>query len=467
MKVQSRDHVIADLRLSRPDLVREAERARGSIDAIRHTIERAFPLGKGHADLYKAFAWRMWRTVREGGRIGVVLPKTAFSAIGLEEWRRDILQLGTIANLTTLVNSGGWVFEDVHPQYTVALAALLKNSSAQHIEVAGVFADKIAYLKGSRSPVTLTKELILKLTDAVSIPTLATQEDADIIEIMRMAPKLSDAFGGKLRTVIEFNSTSDRKHFDHPKQSDSIPVYSGRSYNLWQPFTGDVFAWADPAIAVRELKERFARQQRLKSSAFYGVDLERDLDGVLPYTRPRLVLRGITNPTNSRTCIPVVTPPKTLLTDISPYLLTPPKSERLEAYLCGIMSSIIFDWYSRRFIETRMSAHFINAFPIPDNSNSDEGKRITLLAAKLLGQDSRLGAWMQACGIESAELSEEVQLSYVAENDALVARQFGLSASQVTRIFQSFHRGWDASKPDYIDRYDRVMKHYDAWAAKV
>jgi hypothetical protein len=466
LKVQTRDQIIDELRAKRPDLVREAEHTKAAIDTIRHTIELAFPLGKGHADLYKAFAWRMWRTIRADGLIGVVLPKTAFSAIGLEEWRRDVLRFGTITNLTTLVNSNGWVFDDVHPQYTVALATISKNSAVNSIEVAGVFADEQSYLTGIQHPVVINKDLVLNLTNAVSIPTLATQEDADIIETMRRSPKLSEVFGGVLRTVIEFNSTSDRKHFDHVKSESSIPVYSGRSYNLWQPSTGEPFAWANPTIASAELHERFKRQTRLKSSAFYGLDLNRDFGGELPYVRPRLVLRGISRPNDTRTCIAVITPPRTLLTDISPYILTPQKSQPLEAYLCGVMSSLVFDWYTRRFIETRMNVHFVNAFPIPDSLETAEAQRIVAVSAELLSQDTALIRWAQACDVESKELTDIERLDRVAEIDALVALQFGVNRKQLSHVFESFHRGWDSSKPDYVDRYERVMRHYDVWAAK-
>ncbi len=465
LKVQVRDQVIADLRNTRPDLVKEAERTRQAIDAIRHTIEVAYPLGKGHADLYKAFAWRMWRTVRPEGRIGVVLPKTAFSAIGLEEWRREVLQFGTISNLTTLVNSNGWVFEDVHPQYTVALATLLKSSQARDIEIAGVFADSSAYLAGNKQPVRLTKELVLRLTNAASIPTLATQEDAEIIAIMRKSPMLSDVFDGRLRTVIEFNSTSDRKYFDHVRSNESIPVYSGRSYNIWQPNTGEPFAWAEPTIAIAELTKRFQRQTRLKSSAFYGLDLDRDFAGSLPYERPRLVLRGITRPNDTRTCIAAITPPQTLLTDISPYILTPLNSQALEAYLCGVMSSLVFDWYTRRFVETRMNVHFVNAFPIPEDIASPAAKRIVVLAAQLLSQEPTLVDWAAKCSVAFKPLAAPERMAHIAEIDALVALQFGISRKQLNRVFESFHRGWDTSKPDYVDRLSEVLKYFDQWVA--
>ena len=36
----------------------------------------------GDLDLYKAFAWRFWRLIRDDGTLGVVLPRRALAAAG-------------------------------------------------------------------------------------------------------------------------------------------------------------------------------------------------------------------------------------------------------------------------------------------------------------------------------------------------------------------------------------------------
>jgi hypothetical protein len=464
--VQHRDGIIADLKVARQDLALQAKRAREESDQIRIILTRAYPLGKGDADLYKAFAWRMWRLTRKRGRIGVVLPKTAFSAVGLEEWRREVLQLGSLKNLTTLVNNGGWVFEGVHPQYTIALASIVKDSDVEMIELAGVYSSKADYKTHIETPVIMSKTTVLLLTGAASIPTISTQLAADVLTSMRRSPRLSDALGGKIRLVSEFHATNDREFFDTTKQDKSVPVYSGASFNLWKADTGEVFAWANREIATTELLERLDRQIRLKSSAFYGLDKKRDLGDMLPFERPRLAFRGITNPTNSRTCIAAIVPAQTLLTNISPYVLFPIKHERTEAYLCGVMSSLPFDWYARRFIETQMNFHFVNAFPVPTGIDTPLGMRCIEIAAVLSAQEPRLKEWASAVGVETRALSPADCAAYVAELDAVVAHLFGLSGDQLSFIYASFHRGWNASKPDYVGRYESAMKHYDTWAAK-
>lgn len=49
----------------------------------------------------------------------------------------------------------------------------------------------------------------------------------------------------------------------------------------------------------------------------------------------------------------------------------------------------------------------------------------------------------------------------IAELDALVAHLYGLSASHLRHIFESFHEGWD-----YGPRLDAVLRHYRNWEGK-
>jgi hypothetical protein len=131
------------------------------------------------------------------------------------------------------------------------------------------------------------------------------------------------------------------------------------------------------------------------------------------------------------------------------------------------MSSLPFDWYARRFIETQMNFHFVNAFPMPEDIETPLGLRCIEISALLSAQDPRLKDWAAAAGFSARVLSSENVTSYLAELDAVVAHLFKLSRVQMDYVYSSFHRGWDATKPDYKDRYDRAMKHYDEWAAKV
>lgn len=454
-KVQERAVIIETLRRENAGLLQELEDDRAAMHRIRIALQSAFPLGKGDVDLYKAFAWRTWQLLRPGGRIGLVLPKTAFSAAGLEQWRRMILAQGSIASVVTMLNRAQWVFPDVESRYTIAAAALGK-AELDAVRIGGPFASRADFETGRRSLVSLDKETLLGLTSAASIPVLPSQGAADVLTVMRRAQRLDEFLGGAVRPVSEFHATNDRVVFDGGNEGE-LPVWSGASFDLWDPDAGDVFARAVEQEVEVVLLERFANQRKLKRSAFYGMSLDEDFDGRLPFKRARIAFRGVTNPTNSRTVIAVLAPPDTVLTNIAPYLLVRPGHERAEAFLMGVMNSIPFDWYARRFIETQMNFHFVNAFPIPEMSG-EVADEVIHMAARLSAPDARFDDWASGVGVRSGSVGSDAERAdLIARLDACVAWLYGLTRPQLSSIFSSFHRGWD-----YQPRLDAVLEHFDA-----
>lgn len=468
--VQERDRSIATLSKDRPDLQDLAVEEREALDNARALLQASYPLGTGDADLYKAFAWRFWQVIRENtGRIGVVMPKTAFSAAGMEQWRRDVLADGSMSNITFLTNTARWAF-DIHPQYTIVLASLTRANEST-IGIAGPFNNLQEFLGHANSPIRIPKKSVLTFTSAASVPVVGSQAAADILVQMRTAPPLSDFENGLVRPVSEFHATNDRKFFDHEGAKATLNVYSGASFNLWEPSTGEMFAKSDPDIAKAELSARLQRQLRLKTSAFFGMDLNTDLGGMLPLERPRLAFRGITNPTNTRTAIVSLIPRNTVLTNIAPYLLTQVDHEKEEAFLLGILSSVPFDWYTRRFIETQMNFHFVNAFPVPEPSKLEQKgpqwsalvQTMTRNSAGLVAAHTDLASWSNRVSKGSKALkSEDERSAAIAENDAIAAHAYGLTRDQVIYVYESFQRGWD-----YESRLAAVLEHYDRWAASL
>ena len=461
-KVQARDRIISELKIARPDLVVEAAQRKQNVDSARQILVSAFELGAGDTDLYKAFAWRWWQLLRENGSMGIVLPKTAFSAVGLSKWRREILTNGTISSVTFIANSGRWAF-DMEPRYSIAIASIEKSGSSD-VKVAGLFASQEEFMRGSLKPVEISRETLLSLTHAASIPMLATQCDAEILTQIRKSSRLDTWDNANIRLVREFDATNDRKWFDALEGEGDISVYSGATFNIWVPDTSEYFAKANENTARGELLRKLQKQLKLKSSAFYGLDWKSDFNETLPYERARIAFRGVTFPTNSRTCIAALVPPRVILTNIAPYIFMPFGNESRESFLLGIMNSLPFDWYARRFIETQMNFHFVNAFPIPsfNESGSLVCARVMEISGRLSAIDSRYTEWAKEVGVPVGSVTDEsTKDDLIAELDALVALLYGLDESQVTHIFETFHRGWD-----YKPRLEAVLKHFNTWKDK-
>jgi hypothetical protein len=122
----------AELRRERPDLVVRYEQEVAQMSALREALTTGpYPgMGTGDPDLYKAFCWRFWQLVAaDGGRIGVVLPRSALAARGSEEFRKVVFSAAADLDITMLLNKGQWVFPEVHPQYTIGLVAITRRDS--------------------------------------------------------------------------------------------------------------------------------------------------------------------------------------------------------------------------------------------------------------------------------------------------------------------------------------------------
>jgi hypothetical protein len=276
-----------------------------------------------------------------------------------------------------------------------------------------------------------------------------------------LAPRLDDdSAGWEFQPIAEFHATNDRSIFDSGENSSpKWKVYGGSSFNIWQSETGDVFAWADPEVVIRALQEKRFRQINLRSSAFYGMNAAWASDPLtLPCRSPRLAYRQITNATNTRTVIAALVPGDLVLTNAAPYLLRRRGTFADEAYLLGVMCSIPFDWYARRYVELNFNFHIVNGMPVPHPLAGDPRRlRIIEIAGRLSARDDRFIDWAENVGVPIGSVkSAEQQDELIAELDALVASLYGLSGGQIEHIFSTFHRGWS-----YQPRMTKVLEYFN------
>ena len=136
------------LRKERPDLVAAHQAERQEMGKMRSALVGAYPgMGTGDPDLYKAFCWRFWHlTAADGGRIGVVLPRSALAAKGSAKFRQTIFAQSAHVDVTILLNRGGWVFDDAEHRYTIGLVCLARGvPSRNSISLDGPYGSNPAF----------------------------------------------------------------------------------------------------------------------------------------------------------------------------------------------------------------------------------------------------------------------------------------------------------------------------------
>ena len=232
---------------------------------------------------------------------------------------------------------------------------------------------------------------------------------------------------------------------------------------MWQPDTGEYYAWADPKVVAPILQEKRLKGHRSSNSVFHDCDSAWCADTkTLPCYFPRIAFRDVTNRTNRRTVICALIPPKVFVNHKAPYFVFSRGSIQDQLYLLGVFSSIPLDWYARRFVEVSLTFFVLNPFPVPrpDRTNT-LFKRVVELSGRLSCPDDRYSDWAENIGSECGPLDENEKQDMIHELDAVVAGLYGLCQDQLVHIFETFHEGWD-----YNARLEATLKHFQKWRMK-
>ncbi len=473
---RKREQLYAKLRIERPDLLEILRTEVMKTGAVREALLRGpFPgMGSGHPDLYKAFCWRFWFLVtKAGGRIGVVVPRSVLAAKGSEEFRRILFKEARAVKATLLLNNRSWFFDDVHPQYTVGLLAVERQSprkSDSTVTMDGPYNSMAAYdARPAHGGASFAGEEVLSWNDSASLPLLPSSESIEVFTQLRKAPRLDlDQEGEwRVRPLAEVHATNDKPLFDlksKERPKGFWPVYKGASFDLWQPDTGEYYAWADPKVVTPVLQDKRLRGHHSVNSVFRACRGAWCEDPqTLPCRFPRIAFRDVTRATDSRTVRCALVPPEVFLNHTAPYLVFPDVAADHEAYLLGVMSSLPLDWYARRFVETHLTFFVLNPFPIPRPVRDDPlRRRVIELAGRLACPDERFAGWAAEVGLPYGPLDADQKQDMIYELDAVVAHLYGLNQKQLRHIFETFHEGWD-----YHSRLEATLQHYRGWKKKL
>ena len=237
------------------------------------------------------------------------------------------------------------------------------------------------------------------------------------------------------------------------------PVYKGESFNLWNPDTGIYYASADSVAITEHLQQKRIRQHRHTRSSFSEFSKQWINDATtLPCLKPRIAFRKVTNSIDSRTVQVALVPAEIVIADHAPYLLRIEGTEQDEAFILGVLSSMVLDWYARRVLALNLTFHLVNNFPIPDADidNNPVAQRVVEIAGRLAAVDDRFSEWAEAVGVPVASVNDEAtKQDLICELDACVAHLYGLDEDDLAVIYETFHE-----RTDYTERHRAVLKHF-------
>ena len=444
--IEKREEIVKNFHLERPDLVEIMESEKSATNEFRKALnEGPYPgIGTGHADLYKAFAWRFIQTLRPDGFFGVVFPRSILSSKGSKEWRVELLENNSIPSITLLKNKAGWVFSGIGEMLTVALIVVQKKRG-KVIELSGPHISEKGLLDSDRLLFTLSNSEILQWNSEASFPALESKEDFDIFTKLKKSDPLNIWENGNFRPLQgDFNQTTDRELWLSNGLGE-LEVFKGESFGIWNGDKKKPFATASKSDVVKELVTKRHRQAILQSSPYYGMPLKQDSTSNLPIFRARIAFRDIVRATDTRTMVVALIPPETVLTNKAPYFVNRSENIPQEAFLLSVLSSIPLDWFAKKIVELGFNFHLINTLPVPKFEISNPLiQRAIEISCKLAWQDNRYTEWTRLAGYEvKSKISNGESNDAIAELDAIMFLLYGLNFEQATYIYKNFHPNFD------------------------
>ncbi len=382
--------------------------------------------GSGDRDLSKLVLERVLRLLSNNGVMSMVIPSQILASTGSFEIRKEIFDR-EIKQL--------YVFENrkkifaIHSRYRFALLTLQDSETQSDKFPVGFYLHHLSSLAdptGEREKFgTHSKSKIREMfPETLTIPE-SLEDASGILAKLYRHPKLADALsedGMSISFSSGFHKTNDSDLFR--EDGRGWPVHEGKTIHQYN------HVWSRPQFTVpsreglkRENKPKYVKQHRKFYNSY------------------RLVFRNVSSPTNMRTTIATIIPPKTfhthslnsILIKRDEIFLLDDTYVRTIVYLCGIFNSTIFDFISRQITQVNVST-LISDISIP-NKYKDE---ISNLVAKLLVGHTDFTRLAEMMCIPNRYLTVADRIDITTRLDVMVAKAYGLDKQEYETILLSF-----------------------------
>ncbi|WP_420621646.1 Eco57I restriction-modification methylase domain-containing protein [Candidatus Poriferisodalis sp.] len=435
---------IVELRAERPELAGLLEQ-----EQERVTVERAalasgeYVSTGGDPDLYKYFCQRYRSLVREGGMIGVVLPRSTFVTQGSEGFRDWLYTEMTARRIDTLINRRLWAFE-THPQFGVALVTAQRQEPPDgHIVAMLGIADSSEAWE-SQAASTGVPVAVASLGDGWLTPRLRSQAEADLLAKLRTGSRFPLGSGGRWMCfgVAELHETNDKSLWQSGRGGRQL--WKGESFDQYEPHGAAARKCSASAAVLQKIRKPRPGSGSLIADHVKLAVRRRTVSSELE--RARVAFRDVSRSDDSRTARACLVPPEVLLTNKAPYIAFVDGDEMTQAACLGIINSLPFDWQVRRYVEINMNFFLLESLVVPNLDDADY-PAVVSAAARLSAVDDRFAQFAEAVGVEYGPLAADEREHLRIDIDARVARAWQLTHDDLETTFVDFTT--DAVTPAY------------------
>ena len=430
-----REQAIESLLTRRPELETLLEEGQDRVRVERDSLALGeYESMAGDPDLYKFFSQRYAHLVRDGGGLGVVLPRTAFVNKGSEGFRGWLFETMTTHRVDFLLNKGRWAF-DSEPRYTVALVVAERATPEEghRVEVAGTATSLEEWRDQSENDGALI--VANAFGPGWITPLLRTQQEADLLGKIRTGSQFAAGSSSRWHCfpVRELDETNDKHLWRNA--TEGRPLWKGESFDQYNPH-GAEERFCPPTDDVLNRVNR----PRPGSGSMLGDQIpvaRRRQAVVAELGRARVAFRDVSRSTDSRTVRASLVPSEVFLTNTAPYLVFVDGDEQVQAACLGIMNSLPFDWQARRFFEIHANFFLLEGLIVPDLDDINFAE-IARAAARLSALDERFKDFARAVGVDVGPLGEAERERLRVVIDARVARSWDLNIDDLNVMLSDF-----------------------------
>lgn len=349
----------------------------------------------GHVNSYQLFLERMLQLQRPGGRLGCLLPGSVLVDHGAAALRRHIFDHAEIDRISVFDNR-----EALFPIHRSMRIVSITGSCGSATD--GVLVDDGPSLRSygrgrstSAAPRLLSRALLRRASgEYEAVPSLRDLEELRVLELVLGAPRLGGEW--RLRFGRELNATEDRDLWRcGPRDKGGLSVVDGKHLQAFSVNPPEDGAWTSPEAALGALPDA-------------------------PWRHWRLAYRDVSSPTNARSLIAALLPPGCVSTH-TVFCLRTRLGLPSQLYLCGMLNSLVADWFVRRFLGAHVTTRLMASLPVPRVPASDTRRR------RVVGLVARL---MRAPDDERAQ----------ADLQVLAADLYGLDAQAMSVVASDFPR---------------------------
>jgi hypothetical protein len=388
----------------RADLGSAADRAasRATLSLQQRFVTRSglYAAGTtGHRNLHQLFVERMLQLCRHEGRIGVIAPWGLMADHASAATRRRLLGRAAADRITVFENRRG-IFP-IHRSVRFVSVTATTGTATTGLALRTAVDSLDAHPRRTCAATDVWLETALLHAadpDGVSVPCLRSADDLHVLRTLLTKGRPLGAAPWRLAFGRELNASDDRALLAEGVVGNGrLAVVGGRDLRPFGVRTVASGTVIDTAAAARRLPEGRWRYWRLG-------------------------YRDVAAATNRLSLIAALVPPNVLTTH-TVFVLRGPMHLRDQLYLCGVLNSLVANWFVRLYMGTHVTAALMGRLPVPWPADAPSAAReVAWLASRL----------SRATTGHFEESPQYVRLQ------ATVADLYGLSGRQFAAIVDTF-----------------------------